>query len=124
MRLVDTSAWVEWVIDSPTADRLASLMPLAQDWLVPTLVQFEMSKWFTREQGPDARDRVITFSQNCVVVPLTTRIALSAADLAATHKLATADAVIYATAQDYDAELLTCDAHFRNLPGVTLIEKI
>ena len=40
------------------------------------------------------------------------------------HKLATADAVIFATAQQRGATLLTCDAHFQGLPGVTLIEKI
>jgi predicted nucleic acid-binding protein len=32
------------------------------------------------------------------------------------YKLATADAIVYATARDRSAELLTCDAHFENLP--------
>ncbi len=32
--------------------------------------------------------------------------------------VATADAIIYATAQESNAELLTCDAHFEGLPGV------
>lgn len=38
-------------------------------------------------------------------------------------ELATADAVVYATALEYDADLLTCDAHFEGLPGVVLIRK-
>jgi predicted nucleic acid-binding protein len=46
-----------------------------------------------------------------------------AADLHRAHKLATADAVVYATARQQDAELLTCNAHFRGLPGVTLFAK-
>ncbi|MGD9921198.1 MAG: PIN domain-containing protein, partial [Pseudorhodoplanes sp.] len=45
------------------------------------------------------------------------------AELSSKHKLATADAVIYATALAYDAELLTCDRHFENLPGVRLVSK-
>lgn len=53
-----------------------------------------------------------------MVAPLDTRIALHAADLHRQYKLATADAVVYATAREFDAELLTCDAHFENLPGV------
>ena len=38
--------------------------------------------------------------------------ALEAARVCAAHKLATADAIIYATARNNNAELLTCDAHF------------
>jgi len=50
-------------------------------------------------------------------------IALRAADLHRQYKLATADAVVYATAREFGAELLTCDAHFENLPGVVLVKK-
>ncbi len=39
-------------------------------------------------------------------------------------KLATADAILFATARAQGATLLTCDEHFEGLPGVTLIEKI
>jgi predicted nucleic acid-binding protein len=58
-----------------------------------------------------------------VVAPLDTRIALHAADLHRQYKLATADAVVYATAIEYGADLLTCDAHFEKLPGVLLFRK-
>jgi predicted nucleic acid-binding protein len=39
------------------------------------------------------------------------------------HKLATADAIVYATARHQRAELLTCDAHFEGLPEVALFPK-
>ena len=123
MRLVDTSAWIEWLIDSPAAELLAPSMPTLEDWLVPTLVQFELAKWTMREQGEAERDSALAYSRTCIVVPLTTSIAVRAAEFSAAHKLATADAVIYATAQEHGAELLTCDAHFRDLPGVILVEK-
>jgi predicted nucleic acid-binding protein len=55
---------------------------------------------------------------------LDTEIALAAAEACSAHKLATADAIIFATARVQGAALLTCDAHFDGLPGVTLIEKI
>jgi uncharacterized protein len=57
------------------------------------------------------------------VVPLDTAIALSAAEAYAHNGLATADAIIYATARAYDADLLTCDRHFAHLPGVQLFAK-
>jgi predicted nucleic acid-binding protein len=98
-------------------------MPEQSDWLVPTMVQLELAKWLTREMGEDKADQVIAFTQVCQVIPLDTEIALAAAEACRTHKLATADAIIFATARLRDATLLTCDAHFEGLPGVTLIGK-
>jgi predicted nucleic acid-binding protein len=124
MILVDTSAWIEWLIGSPTAEKLAEQLPEQAEWLVPTMVQLELAKWLTREVGEDKADQVIAFTQVCNVVPLDTEIALAAAEACREHKLATADAIIFATARGQGATLLTCDAHFEGLPGVSLIEKI
>ena len=124
MVLVDTSAWIEWLIGSATGDKLASHLPDQSDWLVPTMVQLELAKWLTRELGEDKADQVIAFTQVCQVIPLDTEIALAAAEACRANRLATADAVIFATARQRGATLLTCDAHFAGLPGVTLIEKI
>jgi predicted nucleic acid-binding protein len=124
MVLVDTSAWIEWLIGSPTGEKVAEYLPEQVDWLVPTMVQLELAKWLTREVGEDKADQIIAFTQVCQVVPLDTEIALAAAEACRDHKLATADAIIFATARAHDAALLTCDKHFENVPLVTLIEKI
>ena len=55
------------------------------------------------------------------VVDLTDTLALAAASLSIDYKLPMADAIIYATAQAHQAELITSDAHFSGLAGVTLI---
>jgi predicted nucleic acid-binding protein len=123
MVLVDTSAWIEWLIGSPTGEQLSERLPQQSDWLVPTMVQLELAKWTTREVGEDKADQVIAFTQVCQVVPLDTEIALAAADACRTHKLATADAIIFATARARGATLLTCDAHFEGLPGVDFMPK-
>ena len=123
MVLVDTSAWIEWLIGSATGDEVARHLPEQTGWLVPTMVQLEIAKWLTREVGEDKADQVIAFTQVCHVVPLDTEIALAAAELCRAHKLATADAVILATARVHKAELITCDGHFEGLPWVTLIAK-
>ena len=122
--LVDTSAWIEWLIGSPTGNTLAEHLPEQSDWLVPTMVQLELAKWLTREVTEDKSDQVIAFTQVCQIIPLDTEIALASAEACRTHKLATADAIIFATALAQEATLLTCDTHFEGLPGVTLIEKI
>ena len=59
MILVDTSAWIEWLIGSPTGETLAAHLPEQADWLVPTVVQLELAKWLTREVGEDKADQVI-----------------------------------------------------------------
>ena len=123
MRLVDTSAWIEWLIGSRVGTELAPELPERDRWLVPTIVQLELAKWLTREVGEDKADQVIAFTQVCQVVPLDTEIALAAADACRTHKLATADAIIFATARARGATLLTCDAHFEGLPGVDFVPK-
>lgn len=66
-RLVDTSAWIEWLIASPTGRELEGLLPERGDWLVPTIVQLELVKWLTREVGEDKADQVLAFSQMCIV---------------------------------------------------------
>ncbi len=123
MRLVDTSAWIEWFIDSPLAGGLAGEIPAQQDCLVPTTVQHDLRNWFLRELGDDVADQVIAFTELCLVVPLDTRLALEAADVAREHRLATADAIIYASALAAGAELVTCDGHFTGLPGVILFSR-
>lgn len=123
MRVVDTSIWIEWLIGGALHKKLIHEFPDRTQCVVPTIVQLELAKWLTREVGEDKSDQVIAFTQKCVVAPLDTRIALLAADLHRQHKLATADAIVYATALDYGADLLTGDAHFENLPGVLFVRK-
>ncbi len=123
MRLIDTSAWVEWLIASPTGKAVAREIPKREDWLVPTIVQLELAKWLAREAEEEKADQVVAFTQMCTVVPLDTRIALAAAEICSKLKLATADAIVYATALEHGADLVTCDAHFEGLPGVTFIAK-
>ncbi len=123
MRVIDTSAWIEWLIGSPSGRKLSKEMPGKSQTMVPTIVQLELSKWVMRVLGDEAADRVIAYTQKCIVVPLDTRIALLAADLHRQHKLATADAIVYATARDQNADMITCDRIFESLPDVVYFEK-
>lgn len=123
LRVVDTSAWIEWLTASAPGQKLGKQFPDKARCIVPTIVQLELSEWLMREVGEEVADQVIAFTQKCVVIPLDTPIALLAADLHRQHKLATADAIVYATARHLGADLLTCDAHFDGLPDVMLYPK-
>jgi len=123
MTVVDSSAWVEWVLASPTGHAVRRSLPKQDRWLVPTIIQLELAKWAYRALNEKAADRVIAFSEKRIVVPLNTDIALRAAAFCQEHKLATADAIVYATALAHGANVLTCAAQFKDLPSVTYIEK-
>lgn len=123
MIVVDTSAWIEWIVGSPIADELAAILPAPDACLVPTLVQLELHKWALREVGESQADQIQAHLATCVVLALDTRIALAAAECCSRHGLATADAIIYASARITGAALLTCDGHFEGLDGVKLVRK-
>jgi len=123
MRVVDTSVWIEWIVGSPLGETLALELPRNDQWVVPTIVQYELSHWLAREMSDAAAARAIAFSKELVVSPLTTDIATNAAAYAKVHGLATADAIIFATAADARADLLTCDGHFAKLPHVIYVPK-
>ena len=123
MRVVDTSAWIEWIMDSPTADRVQADFPAPEQWVVPTIVQLELVKWLNREVGPAQADEILALTQTLIVVPLDTTIAVAAAAAAGRHRLSTADAIVYATALAQRADVLTCDAHFKGLEAVRYVPK-
>lgn len=123
MRVIDSSAWIEWMLNSPTGRQLSGQIPEPGDCIVPTIVQLELSKWLLREQDEDALNNFIAYTMLCRIVPLDTAIARRAAEICAQHKLATADAIIYATALQNEADILTCDAHFEGLEHVTYLPK-
>jgi predicted nucleic acid-binding protein len=123
MRVVDTSVWVEWLADTPLGRRLAPELPPREACVVPTMVQLELAKWLTREMGEEQAEVMIAYTQKCQVIPLDTRLALAAAELHRQYRLATADAVVYATAIACGGDLLTCDAHFKDLPGVVFFSR-
>ncbi len=120
-KLIDTSAWIEMLKASGVGQSVRDIVPEIDSWVVPTIVQLELEKWALRNLSDQEAARLLSFSSYCVVVALTTDVAIYAAKLCVEHKLSTADAIIYAAAKINRAELITCDAHFKDLPGVVFL---
>lgn len=121
--LVDTCGWIEWLTDSPLAKLFESALRDVDNLIVPTAVQMELYKWLLRERNMEEAMRVINYSTQAQVIPLTQNIALTAGDLSTEHNLSFADAIVYATAQVSQARLLTSDAHFKDLVDVQYVTK-
>jgi predicted nucleic acid-binding protein len=123
MRVVDTSIWIEIYLGTELGRRHLSLLSEPEDVVVPTIVQYEIFKWLSRERSVEEATLALTFTGECQVQELTTELAILAAELSAIHRLHATDAIILATAQLHEAALVTCDAHFRDAPGVEYFEK-
>lgn len=121
--LVDTCGWIEWLIDGKIAPQFEPYLKNVSHLIVPTLIQYELYKWICREKNQDTALEIIGVTEKATIVPLDTHLALYAADVARQYQLAMADAVIYATAQKHNVELITADEHFLKLPRVKFFNK-
>lgn len=123
MFLVDTCGWIEWMTDSQLAKSYSRYLTNPDKLIVPTLIQHELYKWLYREIDYPTAMSAIAATRTATVIPLDTSLALLAADITREFKLATADAIIYATARQQKATLVTSDAHFADLPQVKFFQK-
>ena len=118
MNVVDSSGWLEYFADGPSAGFFAPAIEDAADLIVPTLSLYEVFKRVLQQRGENAALSAIAVMQQSEVVELTAPLALSAATISVQHKLPMADSVMYATARAFDAMLWTQDADFEHLPRV------
>ena len=122
MNVVDSSGWVEFLSDGPLADECSRHLEDLSQVVTPTIVLFEVYKWVKRERGEEDALVVAAQMEKTTLAPLTSTIALTAADSSLEHGLAMADAIVYATASIHQAALVTSDRDFAALPGVTYLE--
>jgi predicted nucleic acid-binding protein len=119
--LLDSSGWLEYVTSDEKADAFGDILQRDIQVLVPTIVLYEVLKILLLRAGRSEADVFLSEALRRKVVDLTDTIALAAASLSIDYKLPMADAIIYATARAHQAELVTSDAHFAGLPGVTIL---
>lgn len=119
--LLDSSGWIEFFTGGPLADRYALYLTARYSIITPTIVLYEVYKKLKRERGEETALLFSGRMQTTEVVPLTGSIAYLAADMSLRHGLAMADAIVYATARDQGAEVVTGDADLKDLPEVVYV---
>lgn len=121
--VVDSTGWVEFLGNGPKAEDFAKYLESPESVLLPTIVVYEVYKKILRERGQNLAERFLSqaFAFNEREVPLDIPLAALAAKTSLDANLPMADAIIYASARAHEAELITSDAHFKGLPGVTLL---
>ena len=121
--VVDSSGWIEYLVDGRNADAFAAVITLPDPPIVPTVSLFEVFKFVARVWDRPRAERVVLFMRRGRVVDLDTGLALKAAELSAAHQLPMADSIILATARRYGATLWTQDADFAGLAGVRYLAR-
>jgi predicted nucleic acid-binding protein len=121
--IVDSSGWVEYLGDGPKAKAYARFFEKDEALVLPTIIIYEVFKKLLRERGISLAEQFFAHARQLVdnTIALDTGLAVQAAQLSAETGLPMADAIVYATANAVQAELITSDAHFSGLSGVTLI---
>ena len=123
MIVVDSSGWLQFLTDGPLAEQYARRLCLPASVITPTIIMYEVYKHSKRLRGEDGALDAVAAMQKTRVVELNDELALIAADLSIELKLPMADAIILATARLHEAEIVTSDADFDGIPGVTYISK-
>ena len=119
MTLVDSFGWIEFFTDGPLASRYGKHLEKPTENVVPTIVLYEVYKKVKREKGEEFALVAVSTMQSARVIPLTEDLSLAAADVSLHYQIAMADAIVYATATQEKAALITSDPDLKDLPNVT-----
>jgi predicted nucleic acid-binding protein len=120
---VDSYGWIERFTDGPKATQYNRIIDRLKpgELVTSVVVLYEVYKKVKKLKGEEiALEAVAALSQTKVVVVDQTLI-LEAADYSIEHGLHFADALVYATARQYSAELHTSDDDLKGLPGVSFV---
>lgn len=123
MNLVDSSGWLEFFTDGALASRYFAYLEKLHEVVVPTLVIYEVYKKIKKERGEEEALLAIAHMGRAKIISLDDSLAMSAADISLKYSLSMADAIIYATASQENAKLITSDAHFARLSNVVFLKK-
>jgi toxin FitB len=121
--VVDSSGWVEYMGSGPKADSFARYLEFPETLLLPSIIVFEVYKKASREFGKTLAENFLSqaFGLGDRLIALDLELAILASRRSEENRLPMADAIIYATAQLHNAQLITSDAHFADLPGVVFL---
>ncbi len=121
MNVVDSSGWLEYFADGRNAAFFAPPIEQPDELLVPALSLYEVFRRLFQQRGEGVALEAVHGMQGATVVPLDAAIALRAARISLQLRLAMADSVMLATAQELGATFWTQDSDFAAVPGVQYV---
>ena len=99
----------------PKADSFARYLDFPESLLLPSVIVFEVYKKVSREHGKTLAEGLLSqaFGFGNRLIALDLELSILAARASLDNRLPMADAIIYATAQHYNAHLVTSGCTLR-----------
>jgi predicted nucleic acid-binding protein len=123
MNILDSSAWLEVLVDGPHAATFLSIIEGGKV-NVPAVTIFEVTKRARIMGSEEDAQRIESHMLRFNVLDLTAERANAASLLSIKHKLPMADSMIYAATLEINATLWTLDEDFEGLPQVRYFSKV
>ena len=123
--LIDSHGWIEYFSNGSLAPKYAThIESVSQsNSITPTIVLYEVYKRMKSFKGETfALEAIANIVEHTTIVVVDAKICISAAEISLRTKLAMADSIIKATAENFQAKIVTGDPHFKGLSDVVFIE--
>jgi toxin FitB len=120
---VDSYGWIERFGNGRKAPHYNRIIEsVAQDQIVTSVVAlYEVYRKVKQAKGEETALEAAAVLSQTRVIPIDQTLSLEAADFSLDHGLHMSDALVYATARQYDAELYTSDEDLKGLRGVVFV---
>jgi predicted nucleic acid-binding protein len=120
---IDSYGWIERFAQGPKAIPYNRIIDKTKSTEIITsvVVLYEVYKKVKGLKGEEAALEAVAVLSQTKIVPIDQTLSLEAADFSLEHGLHLADALVYATARQFSAELHTGDEDLKGLPGVSFV---
>jgi predicted nucleic acid-binding protein len=117
---VDSSGWIEWFTKGPKSAQYKQIIESRQpkNIITSVVVAYEVYKKIKKEKEEEQALLAIAVLNETTIIPIDQTISLEAADYSLDYGLRLSDALIYATARHWKAELYTSDEDLQPLKSV------
>jgi predicted nucleic acid-binding protein len=121
LALVDSPGWIAYLANGPKADLFAPYLEMEELLLVPGIVIYEVLNKLYRTGARAAAARFQAHAFRALNPVFDTNLAIKTLEASTQQKLSLAAAMIFVTAQSFDADLVSSDPQLAGLPGVVLL---
>ena len=122
--IIDSYGWIEYFSEGKSVKEYASYIERAEpeNFITPTIILYEVYKKIRSIYNEEkAMEAVAHIKYTTQLIDLKDNLAISAAETSLNQKLPMADAIIFTTAKNYNAKVITSDDHFKGLDSVIFI---
>gem|GEM_PF-2341582 len=119
-KLLDSSIWIAYIFDN----KFGNLINTTEILLLSALSLFEIRKKMTKGNVPnrEINEKIGYIKKRSLVIPVTGEIAENAANISIENNVPMADSIIYASALQNQAKVITLDNRFKKLKNVEVLK--